>query len=242
MYPAMKFDEFPCAFLRIAPKTSYSWIDVAKDGCRFWNETRDWNATHYHELRHGNWVDASFLSAGPVHMIFDDRTRRTSPLSYGDRRAMTWNNVVERYVWSADNSTEIAKGWIKTASSVSELARLIGKDPARLEETVKQYNRACADGADQQCGREGNTLQPILTPPFHAVGLVPGAICTTGGAKRNELAQVLSTRGTPIPRLYEAGELGSIMGNLYQNGSFLTECIVFGRIAGRNVAKETAWA
>jgi succinate dehydrogenase/fumarate reductase flavoprotein subunit len=52
---------------------------------------------------------------------------------------------------------------------------------------------------------------------------------------------VLDHAGTPIPRLYEAGELGSTFGNLYQNGSFLTECIVFGRIAARNAIAEVPW-
>ena len=49
---------------------------------------------------------------------------------------------------------------------------------------------------------------------------------------------MLGHDGRPIPRLYEAGELGSTLANLYQNGSYLTEAIAFGRIAGRNAAQE----
>lgn len=44
--------------------------------------------------------------------------------------------------------------------------------------------------------------------------------------------------GKPIPRLYNAGEFGSIYGFLYQDGGNLAECIAFGRIAGKNGAAE----
>ncbi|WP_373489813.1 hypothetical protein [Parasphingorhabdus sp.] len=36
-----------------------------------------------------------------------------------------------------------------------------------------------------------------------------------------------------IPRLFEAGELGSFISDLYQNGSYLTEAMITGRGAAR---------
>jgi acetyl esterase len=51
---------------------------------------------------------------------------------------------------------------------------------------------------------------------------------------------VLDPDGRPIPRLYSAGELGSIYGFLYQGGGNLAECLAFGRIAGANAAAEPA--
>jgi succinate dehydrogenase/fumarate reductase flavoprotein subunit len=48
--------------------------------------------------------------------------------------------------------------------------------------------------------------------------------------------------GQPIPRLYAAGELGSIFGHLYQVGSNFPEAIAFGRIAGRQAAALKPWA
>jgi succinate dehydrogenase/fumarate reductase flavoprotein subunit len=50
--------------------------------------------------------------------------------------------------------------------------------------------------------------------------------------------RVLNTFAEPIPRLYEAGELGSIWGHLYLSGANLTECLITGRIAGANAAAE----
>lgn len=48
-------------------------------------------------------------------------------------------------------------------------------------------------------------------------------------------------QGSPIPRLYSAGELGSIYSYLYQGTGNIGECLAFGRIAGRNAAAEQPW-
>ena len=55
---------------------------------------------------------------------------------------------------------------------------------------------------------------------------------TQGGPRRNETADRSSRPdGTPIPRLYSAGELGSIYGDLYQGTGNIGECLAFGRIS-----------
>ena len=51
-------------------------------------------------------------------------------------------------------------------------------------------------------------------------------------------ARVLDNEGKPIPRLYAAGELGSMIAWLYEAGAGLSECFVFGKIAGKNAAAE----
>ena len=78
--------------------------------------------------------------------------------------------------------------------------------------------------------------------PYYAVELSPSMINTQGGPRRNEKAEVLKPDGTPIPRLYSAGELGSIYSYLYQGTGNIGECLVFGRIAGRNAAAEARWS
>lgn len=241
MYPVMKAEDYPCGFLRHKPPV-HGWIDIAKDNRRFWDETRDWNATHYHMEVHGNWVDAPLPFVQPVHMIMDERTRLSGGLSYGERQAMTWNNVVEYYKWSVDNSVEVDKGWIIRANSLRELAGKIARDADALERTVGDYNAACAQGEDAEFGRDPATLTPISEGPYYAVRLYPGIICTTGGGRRDEFSRVLTPSGQAIPRLYEAGELGSTMANLYQNGSFLTECVVSGRAAGKAAVHEVPWS
>ena len=61
---------------------------------------------------------------------------------------------------------------------------------------------------------------------------------TQGGPRRNEKAQILKPDNSVIPNLYGAGEAGSITTNQYQAGQDVAELLIFGKIAGENVAKE----
>ncbi len=84
-------------------------------------------------------------------------------------------------------------------------------------------------------------MAPIADGPFYAVELSPSMLNTQGGPRRNERGQIVRPDGTPIPRLYSAGELGSIYSYLYQGTGNIGECLAFGRVSGRNAAAETPW-
>ena len=233
VWPAIKVADWPTAFMRRHLWQSFSWIDIAADDRRFYNEAAPLYYTHYKEKAHGHWVDTPLPRALPVHMIFDEITRTHNCLI---THAMTWNTVVEGYEWSDDNSAEIAKGWVLKADTIEELAVKMGRDPAAVKDTVERYNAGCRAGADE-FGRPGFSLQGIENPPYYAVAIEPGIVCTSGGARRNIESQVLDHAGNVIPGLYEAGELGSMMSDLYQNGSYLTEAMISGRAAGRNATQ-----
>jgi predicted oxidoreductase len=85
-------------------------------------------------------------------------------------------------------------------------------------------------------------LEPIAEGPFYAVELSPSMLNTQGGPRRNEKGQIVRPNGKPIPRLYSAGELGSIYSHLYQGTGNIGECLAFGRVSGRNAAAETPWS
>jgi succinate dehydrogenase/fumarate reductase flavoprotein subunit len=79
--------------------------------------------------------------------------------------------------------------------------------------------------------------QPLNEPPFYAIRLWPKVHYTLGGVGIDVQAQVIGLDGCPIPRLFAAGEVcGGIHGASRLGSSALTECIVFGRIAGRHAA------
>ena len=117
----------------------------------------------------------------------------------------------------------------------------MGADAPALEETVRDFNRACTEGRDPQFGRPGKSLAPLETPPFYAVELALTLINTQGGPKHNKDCQVLDFKDRPIPRLYAAGELGSFFGFLYQGGTNYPEAWAFGQIAGKKAAAERPW-
>ena len=153
------------------------------------------------------------------------------------------------YIWSVDNQKEIDRGWIIKANTVEQLSSRILADPDNsglmspsvLRTTIKQYNKYCRKGEDIDFHKPKEWLQPLEDPPYYAVKLWPGGPNTQGGPKRNVRGQVLRVDNTPLPRLYSAGELGSIWGMLYQGGGNISECIAFGRIAGANAAAEKVW-
>lgn len=216
-----------------------SWIDIGRNGRRFYPEAAQYHDTHFKYQRHGQWEDIPTARVMPVHMIFDEKTRAAEKLVAG---GLTWAAIVEGYQWSEDNLAEIEQGWIHKANSIGELAALIDRDPDSLVAEVELFNGHARAGFDPLFNRNADTMSPIERPPFYAVPIVPGIICTTGGAMRNEKGQVLDENDVPVARLYETGELGSFHSNLYQNGSFLTEAMFSGRWAGANAVREEPWS
>ncbi|OFA29850.1 hypothetical protein BAE46_13255 [Glaciecola punicea] len=238
IWPGLQIPGYKTVFLRNLFWQSYSWIEIAADNKRFYNETAELQLTHYKEKKHKHWVDTPHINAGPIHMIFDETTREYNCLAL---KASTWNIAAENLDWSDDNQVEIEQGIISKADSIEALAELIGRDISEVTAEVQKYNDACKAGQDDEFNRIPITLQPIAKAPFYAVKIVPAVVCTGGGGRRNIESEVLTPSGHAISRLYEAGELGSMFSNLYQNGSYLTEAMISGRAAGKNAAKQKSW-
>lgn len=224
----IKVPEHEATFMRNFSMAGTSWIEVAKDNQRFYNESGAYHRQHMKYKEFGHYVDLAHDRALPVDLIFDEKTRTAGAIV---TKWLSWPITTEGYVWSDDNSAEIEKGWIVKADTIEELAEKIGRDPAELKATIDRYNSMVAAGKDADFGRNPETMSAIDTAPFYAVGITPTLVATTGGAERNVKAQVVKWNGEIIENLYEAGELGSYVSNLYQNGMFLAEAIATGRAA-----------
>jgi succinate dehydrogenase/fumarate reductase flavoprotein subunit len=212
------------------------YIFVANDATRFVNENLP--GRHGKVGYHGAYVHLPLPL--PVHAVFDEIGRKSGPL-YRTDDFWCWHGVIEKYKWSADSSVELQKGWILKADTIRELALKMGKNPDTLEKTLSTWNRSCAAGNDSEFGRPKERIVPIQTPPYYAMELVPAFVNTLGGPRHNGRAQVLDTNREPIPRLYSAGELGSIFSYGYQGTGNFGECVAFGRIAGEHAAAEKPW-
>ncbi len=80
-----------------------------------------------------------------------------------------------------------------------------------------------------------------MEPPYYAMRLWPKVHHTMGGVCIDTSARVINIDGQVIPGLYAAGEVtGGVHGACRLGSCAITECLVFGRIAGRNAAAE--WA
>ncbi|MCY4192697.1 MAG: FAD-binding protein, partial [bacterium] len=212
---------------------SAGFICVGNDGRRPHNEMPPQG--HGHGLIEG---DYELFQRRPLHVIFDEATRQAGPIS-PPREVLPvgWNVLMEGYEWSADNSAEIKKGWIRQADTPAELAEILGIDPDGLEASVASWNDACAAGVDP-LGRP--ELAPLATPPYYGFTSAPLLGWTNGGPRRNEKAQVLDPFGEVIGRLYAAGTVSSTYSRCKDGGFHIGDALAFGRVAGRNAAAETS--
>lgn len=208
------------------------WLEIDATGNRYYNESKKWHKQHMKVNENGHWVEMPTYRALPIHWIADQKTFESDTVV---TTWMAWPISTHNYEWSADNSVELEKGWIIKADTIAELAEKIGRDPVTLQATIDRYNEMCEKGVDEDFGRDIETMAPIKEGPFYAVEIVPAIVATTGGAVRNTKSQVLDWDGNVIPHLYTAGELGSYVSNLYQNGTFLNECISSGRAAAQDI-------
>ncbi|MFC1935365.1 FAD-binding protein [Chloroflexota bacterium] len=236
---ALKVPEFPSTFemtpLHYRIDLPGGMIVVGANGKRFVDEKH--RSAHGKVNSSGQWTQSP--TPCPMFMIFDHTLFSAGPL-HDMNTHHSWNPILRVYDWSDDNSAELAKGWIKKADTIAALAREIGQGPATLEDTINKWNGYCNAGKDLEFGR-ARMLSPIKDAPFYAVELSPTFINTQGGPRRNAKSQIVRPDGSPIGRLYSAGELGSIYGYLYQGTGNIGECMAFGRISGRNAAAEKPW-
>ena len=84
-------------------------------------------------------------------------------------------------------------------------------------------------------------MMKIQRPPFFADEVWPVVSNTQGGPVHDPKQRIIDVEDQPIPRLYAAGELGSSFGHLYLAGGNIAECVVTGRIAGREAASLPPW-
>lgn len=84
--------------------------------------------------------------------------------------------------------------------------------------------------------------RPTASPPFFAARLWPKVHHTMGGLVIDKNAQVFGLDFKPLKGLYAAGEVtGGVHGAVRLGGVAMADCLVFGRIAGKNAAKEKSW-
>ncbi len=138
-----------------------------------------------------------------------------------------------------------------------------------LAATVARYNSYALSGIDEEFhrgsfayDREWTTFPPTIpgaewppadsknitlyplsdTGPYHAIILGAGTLDTNGGPMINGKAQVLDTRGEPIPGLYGAGNcIASPTANAYWGaGSTIGPALTFGYLAGLNAVTQAS--
>lgn len=136
-----------------------------------------------------------------------------------------------------------------TAPSIEALAKLLDIPETELASTINLFNTSCSGGEFHPTELDGlatsnidppksNWARPIDTPPYHGYSLRPGVTFTYLGLQVDETARATGSDGL-YDNIWAAGEImaGSILGQGYLAGFGMTIGTVFGRIAGKEVAK-----
>lgn len=256
----MAYKNFPVAFnfaTSSGPLGKSSYMIVDQYGRRFFDESYNGHSSYTYFI----YFDAvkGVYPRIPSYVVFDETVRTMgAPLSvsHGQAGGIEYAAPAKyNYFWSDDQSKEIEKGWIMKADTIDELAAAIRNrqgpndvvnytsnvkmDAAVLASSVATFNQYAKQGSDPDFGRKAAALAPIEKAPFYATEIWPVGPNTQGGPKFDANGRVLDVFGKPIPHLYKCGELGSIYGQRYPaGGGNIAELLAFGRIAGRNAAKE----
>lgn len=220
------------------PDVRMSWIVLDRTGRRFMNEYHPYvQDTGHRPLDEFNPATQTFPKI-PAYLVFDEEGRKLYPLG----QAVVNDSSVEPYDWSSDNLREVENGILRKADTIEELAALIGADVETLKQSLDQWNDAVETGEDRSFARPAGSLFAVKQAPFYVGTLWPVVNNTQGGPVHDEKQRVVNAHGEAIPRLYEAGEIGSIWGFLYLGAGNLAECFVTGQIAGREAANLEPWA
>ncbi|WP_136795521.1 flavocytochrome c [Desulfosediminicola ganghwensis] len=187
----------------------YGIMVDANTGKRFVNETSD------RRLR----TDA---------MLMNDRT----PVAIVDSEGVSHATTLEKC---------LKRGVVKAFNSIEELATYNMIPLEALRETLERYNLYLQHGRDAEFGKPLQAgLKPIGKPPYYSIRLLPKVHYCMGGIKIDTQSRVVHIKsGRPIEGLYAAGEVtGGIHGASRLGSNSVVECLVFGRIAGKNVCRE----
>jgi succinate dehydrogenase/fumarate reductase flavoprotein subunit len=147
------------------------------------------------------------------------------------------------YPLRPDAKKAFVDGW----ETVEEMEAALRLPAGSLVATLDRYNEAAAEGLDLEFNKHPKWLKPLNVGPYAAFDVSYDSLSyvflTLGGLKTTAEAQVLDEGGSPIAGLYAAGACVSSIpqdGRSYGSGMSLGPGSFYGRIAGRNSAREMA--
>lgn len=142
--------------------------------------------------------------------------------------------------------------WLRSATTVPELAEREGIAADALVESLDRFNHGAREGRDPDFGRGASAhdrligddsaphpcLGTVEAPPFYALRVHPGTLGTKGGLAVDERGAVLDQWGAPVPGLFAGSNaVRNVTGSGYPGaGGTLGPAVVSGWIAGEGAA------
>lgn len=195
-----------------------------------------------------------FLAAealrGEGGIILDREGRRfcndLGTRDYVSGRMHAHNKGPYRLVLNSEASSKIA--WhckhytgrrVMRKQTGAEMCKEMGIPTSQLQATFDQYNAARRGEKKDEHGLKYFSSKDVtVNDNFHVAIVTPVVHYCMGGVKIDTDAAVVGKNGKPVPGLFAAGEVaGGVHNKNRLGGSALLECVVFGRVAGRHVAR-----
>lgn len=128
------------------------------------------------------------------------------------------------------------------AETIEELAKKLGIDAEKLQDTIDEYNEMCETGVDTKYHKKQAYLHPITGKGKYLAGkFYLAAYGTIGGIRINKYCEVLDNNFNPIDGLYSAGsDANTIYGDSYNftlPGNTMGFAINSGRMAAESAAE-----
>jgi succinate dehydrogenase/fumarate reductase flavoprotein subunit len=127
------------------------------------------------------------------------------------------------------------------ANTIEELAAQMDLPADVVAAEIARYNELCANGYDEDFGKDTRRLYPVVEAPFYACKFGSAGMLVLMGGLRTDLdLHVLDAQNQPIPGLFATG---NTMGGRFLveypvtvAGVSLGSALSFGRLAGKNAA------
>lgn len=166
-------------------------------------------------------------------------------INLGPDARPTWSIFSDAMVLPMGGSNEeisagLAKGRFIKADTIAELAGKIKIPADVLVDTINKHNKYLQEGKDPEFNKPiTKVMMQMVQGPFYALPQWPAIHHCMGGVRINPNAQVVDIFRQVIPHFYGAGEwTGGVHGSNRLGSNAMPDCVVFGRTAGVNAAKE----
>ncbi len=195
---------------------------------------------------YGLWIDTK-TGKRFVNELADRKIRADAIIKAGNKCiAMTDANgyAIGKKLLAEYMPKLMERGVVKEYKTLEEMAAAYNVPIEPLKQSIDKWNKSVLAGKDEEWGRYLQKNQKPLGPgPWYALRLMPKVHHTMGGINMNTKAQATDvSTDKPIAGLYCAGEVtGGVHGAVRLGSCATLDCLVFGRIAGKNAAAEKAW-
>ncbi len=246
--------------------TSELWRESARIGCNLiqqdWIQCGPWNSPEEKGMgialyfaqgaaaTYGVWVNCS-TGKRFVNELANRKVRADAIINAGNRGEMCIAVAPQAVVDFTLNVTRkgliekmLARKVLHKFDTLDDLAEAYKVPVEALKMTVADFNQALRRGYGDEMGRYfAPKAMPLVEGPWYASILSPKVHHTMGGIETDVTGHAVDVKtDKPIPGLFAAGEsTGGVHGAVRLGSCATLDCLVNGRICGKNAAKEAPW-